>query len=192
MKNEVTPWNVKGSVDYQKIIKEFGVETITPALKKRIAKHSKKLHFMISRDIFFAHRDLPWILNEYEKGNKFFLYTGRGPSGKMHLGHLIPIIFTKWLQDTFNCDLWFQFTDDEKFLVKDISYEQIQKNMHENMLDIIALGFKPSKTHFLIDTQHASLIYPHAVKVAKKITNSMVKASFGFNDSTNIGLSFFT
>lgn len=38
-------------------------------------------------------------LNEFEKGNKFYLYTGRGPSGgSMHLGHLMPFIFTKYLQ----------------------------------------------------------------------------------------------
>ena len=36
---------------------------------------------------------------QVEKGNKFFLYTGRGPSSEaMHLGHLVPFMFTKWLQ----------------------------------------------------------------------------------------------
>ena len=43
---------------------------------------------MLRRNIFFAHRDLKWLLDEYEKGNKFFLYTGRSPSGPIHLGHL--------------------------------------------------------------------------------------------------------
>lgn len=37
------------------------------------------------------------ILDSYEKGEKFFLYTGRGPSSKsMHIGHLVPFIFTKY------------------------------------------------------------------------------------------------
>jgi tryptophanyl-tRNA synthetase len=60
------------------------------------------------------------------------------------------------------------------------------------MLDVIAVGFNPNKTHFLIDTKHASLIYPEAIKVAKKITFSMVKTSFGFNESNNVGSIFFT
>ena len=35
--------------------------------------------------------------NEYEKGNKFYLYTGRGPSENVHIGHLVPWVFTKYL-----------------------------------------------------------------------------------------------
>ncbi len=30
------------------------------------------------------------ILEDYEKGKEFFLYTGRGPSGHTHIGHLVP------------------------------------------------------------------------------------------------------
>ena len=44
------------------------------------------------------NRDLEIILDMYEKGKPFFLYTGRGPSSEaMHMGHLIPFIFTKWV-----------------------------------------------------------------------------------------------
>ena len=50
---------------------------------------------------------------------KFFLYTGRGPSSDaLHMGHLIPFQFTKWLQDTFDAPLVIQLTDDEKYLFK--------------------------------------------------------------------------
>lgn len=48
------------------------------------------------------------ILDSYEQKKPFFLYTGRGPSSEsMHLGHLIPFLFTKcvhcavvWLHDS--------------------------------------------------------------------------------------------
>jgi tyrosyl-tRNA synthetase len=41
-------------------------------------------------------RDLNEILDLYEKGEKFYLYTGRGPSSEaLHLGHLVPFMFTK-------------------------------------------------------------------------------------------------
>jgi len=193
MKKEfiVNPWEVKGEVDYNKLVREFGVEIISNDLLGRIEKITGKNH-MLSRKIFFAHRDLSWALNEYEKGNKFFLYTGRGPSGKMHLGHLMPLIFTKWLQDSFDVDLWLQFTDDEKFLFRNKSYEEIQNQMKEDFLDVIALGFNHKKTHFLIDTKNASLIYPEAIKVAKKLTYSMVKSSFGLDESANVGQIFYT
>ncbi len=188
----ITPWEVKGEIDYDKFIKEFGVSRIDAKLIDRIKKHAGEVHFMLRRGVFFAHRDMHWLLDEYEKGNKFFLYTGAGPSGPVHLGHLGTWIFTKWLQDAFNVELWFQFTDDEKFLFKDASYEEIQRWTHENILDVIALGFDPHKTHFLIDTKHANLLYPEAIKIAKKITFSTVKSSFGFTNENNIGEIFYT
>ena len=189
----VTPWNVSGNVDYDKLIREFGVSKINEEILDKIKKHTKELHFMLKRNVFFANRDLNWILNEYEKGNKFFLYTGRAPSGKVHLGHMMPWVFTKWLQDKFNADLWFQFPDEEKFLFKqDLKFEDVQESLKDNMLDVIAIGFNPKKTHFLIDTVHANLMYKEAWKVAKKITFSAVKASFGLNENSNIGEIFYT
>jgi tryptophanyl-tRNA synthetase len=70
--------------------------------------------------------------------------------------------------------------------------EEIQKWTHENMLDVIAVGFDPKKTHFIVDTKHAGLMYPEAIKVAKKLTFNTIKSAFGFNDSANIGSIFYT
>ena len=188
----VNPYEVQGKVDYDRLIAEFGIKKLTSADLERIEKLAGELHPFLTREIFFSNRDLKWCLDEYEKGNKFFLYTGCGPSGPIHLGHLGTWIFTKWLQDKFDADLWFQFTDDEKYLFKDKSYEEIQDWTYQNMLDVIALGFNPNKTHFLIDTKHAGIMYPEAIKVAKRITFSTIKAAFGFNDSNNIGSIFYT
>jgi tryptophanyl-tRNA synthetase len=105
----------------------------------------------------------------------------------------MPWVFTKWLQDKFGAELWFQFPDEEKFLFKkDLTFEKAQKYLHENMLDVIAVGFNPEKTHFIIDTKHADLMYAEACKVAKKITFSTIKSAFGLNDSANIGSIFYT
>jgi tryptophanyl-tRNA synthetase len=86
-------------------------------------------HRFLRRGIFFSHRDLEHLLDLYEKGKKFYLYTGRGPSSEaLHLGHLIPFQFTKWLQDTFDCPLVIQLTDDEKFLFKpDLTLEECHR-----------------------------------------------------------------
>jgi len=136
---------------------------------------------------------LDWILEEYDKGNKFFLYTGRSSSGPVHMGHLATWMFTKWLQDKFDVELWFQFPDEEKFLFKDeLTLEDTKKWTYENALDVIALGFDQKKTHFLIDTVNANLMYKEACRVAKKITFSTVKAVFGFDNETNIGSIFYT
>lgn len=193
MPQKVTPWEVKGKVDYSKLIKEFGVSEISDKHLEEIKKMTKELHHFLKRKIFFAHRDLKFILDEYKKGNKFFLYTGRAPSGPIHIGHLVPWMFTKWLQDKFDVELYFQFPDEEKFLFNpNLTWEESQKYLQENMLDVISVGFNPKKTHFIIDTKHANLMYPEALKVAKKITFSTIKSAFGFNNENNIGIIFYT
>ena len=189
----VTPWHVEGKIDYDKLIKQFGTEKITNDLLNQVIKLAGEDHFMLRRGIFFSHRDFKTILDEYEKGNKFFLYTGRGPSGHTHIGHLVPWVFAKWLQDKFNVNMYFQLTDDEKFYSKqNLSLEETKKFAYENALDFIALGFKPENTKIIIDTENIQTLYPIAAQVAKKINFSNTKAVFGFTNDTNIGMIFYT
>jgi tryptophanyl-tRNA synthetase len=184
----VTPWEVRGKIDYDRLIKEFGTERITPELKERIYKITKDTHVMLERDYFFSHRDLKWILDEYDKKNKFTLYTGRGPSGHTHIGHLPTWMFTKWLQDRFDTRLYFQMTNDEKFVFEpQLSLDDVRRFTYENTLDLLALGFEPENTFIIQDIEHIELMYEIAVQVAKKVTFSSAKAVFGFDNSMNIG-----
>ena len=77
----VTPWEVKGDIDYNKLIERFGTQPLTEELKERIAKHAGYMHMQLRRNVYFSHRDLDWWLNEYDAGRPVGLYTGRGPSG---------------------------------------------------------------------------------------------------------------
>ena len=189
----VTPWEVAGEVDYDKLIQEFGVKAIDEKLVERLEKNTKSLHYFIRRKIFFAHTYLDVILDKHEKGQKFYLYTGRAPSGKVHLGHLVPWMFCKWLQEEFNATLLFQIPDEEKFLFKEnLTLEETQKLAYDNILDIIAVGFDPKKTKIFLDTEYAKTMYKHACRIGKKITFSTVKSTFGFTDSNNLGEIFYT
>lgn len=192
-KNEmvVTPWEVRGKVDYERLIREFGTQPLTMELIQKLAKYTGGLHLQLRRGLFFSHRDLDVVLDLYEKGIKFVLYTGRGPSGPVHLGHLVPWIFTKHLQDHFKTRLYFQMTDDEKFLVKDeLELKEATNYAYENSLDLIALGFEPENTFIIYDVQDIDLLYDIALEVAKRITYSTARATFGFQESTNIGWVF--
>ena len=97
---------------------------MNPLMKPTVLLKNKNLFYLVSFSIFisgvfFSHRDMHKVLDDVEKKKPFFLYTGRGPSSTaMHMGHLIPFIFTKWLQETFDVPLVIQLTDDEKFLFK--------------------------------------------------------------------------
>ncbi|MBI5046670.1 tryptophan--tRNA ligase [Candidatus Micrarchaeota archaeon] len=188
----VTPWEVSGQVDYEKLLKQFGTQRIDHIQKDRMHQAAGKLHPMLARDFFFSHRDLNLVLDDHAKGKGFFLYTGRGPSKGMHIGHLVPLIFTKWLQDQFKCNLYIEITDDEKFLFKrEYEWPDVQKYAYENILDIIAVGFDPERTFIFKDSEYIKNVYPLLMRTARKITGSTVKAVFGFDDSTNIGLSFY-
>ena len=192
-KNEmiVTPWEVKGRVDYERLIREFGTQPITEELLDRIAKHTGELHIQLRRRLFFSHRDMDTVLDLYEKGIKFVLYTGRGPSGPVHIGHLVPWIFTKHLQDKFDTRLYFQMTDDEKFVVDDLAeLHATTQTGYENALDLVALGFEPENTFIIYDVEDIEMLYDIALEVAKRITYSTAKATFGFQDSTNLGWIF--
>jgi len=187
----VTPWEVRGKVDYERLIREFGTQPLTIELIQKLAKYTDGLHLQLRRGLFFSHRDLDVVLDLYEKGIKFVLYTGRGPSGPVHLGHLIPWIFTKHLQNHFKTRHYFQMTDDEKFLVKDeLELKEATNFAYENALDLIALGFKPENTFIIYDVQDIDLLYDLALEVAKRVTYSTARATFGFQESTNIGWVF--
>ncbi|KAJ7090350.1 hypothetical protein B0H15DRAFT_261115 [Mycena belliarum] len=196
----VTPWDVQGSVssdgkqaaiDYEKLVEQFGTRRIDAALLKRFQKLTgHKPHVFLRRGMFFSHREFDKILDRYEQGKPFFLYTGRGPSSdSMHLGHQVPFVFTKWLQDVFQVPLVIQLTDDEKFLFKhELKVEQTKAFARQNARDIIAVGFDLERTFIFSDYSYlGGPFYENISKISRQITYSQAKATFGFTDSDNIG-----
>lgn len=193
----VTPWEVSGLIDYDKLIDKFGSQRIPEQLLERFEKLTgQKPHLFLRRGIFFSHRELDLLLNKYETGEPFYLYTGRGPSSDaLHLGHLVPFIFTAYLQKAFNVPCVIQLTDDEKFLFakqpkgseapKPLEY--FQSLARENAKDIIAVGFDSDKTFIFADTNYIGRLYPNVLKIQRATTHSQTRAIFGFGDSDNIG-----
>lgn len=188
---KVTPWEVTGDVDYDKLVSRFGTSYLTDDLISRMPGGRENM--FLRRKIFYSHRDIGWLLDSYERGNPFYLYTGRGPSSGTHLGHMLPWIFTRQLQEMFDVHLYFQMTDDEKFLFKEqLTLDDTRRATLDNMLDIIAVGFDPARTRIIVDTRDISHLYNIALRVSKKVTFSTAKAVFGFKNSTNIGSIFYT
>ncbi|CAG7717533.1 unnamed protein product [Allacma fusca] len=192
----VTPWDVQGTaetgIDYDKLIKRFGSDQITAELIERIERVTKiPAHPFIKRGIFFSHRDLHGILKRHEEGKPFYLYTGRGPSSTaLHMGHLVPFLFTKWMQDAFDVPLVIQLTDDEKFLWKNLSVEETMRLARENAKDIIACGFDVEKTFIFSDFNYVGQcpeFYQNIVSVSRCVTMNQARGIFGFADTDCIG-----
>ena len=54
----VTPWEIKGKVDYDKLIDEFGTSKISKEILDRLKKITKDLDIFFRRGIAFSHRAL--------------------------------------------------------------------------------------------------------------------------------------
>jgi len=52
----VTPWEVSGDIDYDKLIEQFGVQPMTVDLAERIAKHAGGMHLQLRRGVYMSHR----------------------------------------------------------------------------------------------------------------------------------------
>jgi tryptophanyl-tRNA synthetase len=190
----VTPYEVKGRIDYAWLREQFGTQELAPPLLERVRRLAGgELHPLLARGIYYSHRDLSVLLDAYEHGNRFFLYSGRGPSGPLHISHLSQFALCQWLQARFRVPMYVQITDDEKFWARSgLSREETVKWGLENLYDILALGFDPKQTHVFFDSKSIASLYPLAIRVARKIPYSTVKAVFGFEPSANIGLVFYT
>ena len=193
-KQIVTPFETKSvnrKFNYDKLIQEFGVEKIDDALIKRFIKVTGHLpHHFIRRGIFFAHRQLNEILDDYEKGLPIFIYTGRGPSSdSLHLGHIIPFMFTKWLQDVFNAIVVIQIADDEKYYFKDLPFKTIYELGFENAKDIICLGFNPEKTFIFSNNDYSRTMEMQNIvhELLKKVNMTTIKSVFGLELSSCAG-----
>ncbi|KAI8627635.1 hypothetical protein F5Y19DRAFT_160511 [Xylariaceae sp. FL1651] len=199
-KQSVDPWNVSGeigedgkvkAIDYKKLVEEFGTKLIDQELLDRFERVTgHKPHRFMRRQIVFSQRDLEVILDRYEKGEPFFLYTGRGPSSdSMHIGHTQIFDFCKWLQDVFDVPLIIMLTDDEKFLFSEKrTVDEVIGYAHDNCKDIIAIGFDPDKTFIFSDYEFmGGAFYKNVTRFSKLVTYNVAKAVFGFNESSNIG-----
>src|SRR5438874_12463172 len=164
----VTPWEVTGEVDYERLIRDFGTQHIAGQLAKRLERILSDAAYLLPRQVFCSHRYLNFVLDDYDKCKRFFVYTGRGPSGPMHIGHILSFYFTKWLQDKFKVNVYIQMTDDEKFLEekRSLTYEDTQKWAQDNTLEVAAVGFDPDKTLIFQDTEFVGHAYPMFMNIA--------------------------
>lgn len=184
-------------VDYDKLIEQFGCEHLKPELLARFESLIKQpLHRLLRRGLFVSHRDFGGYLDRFEKGTPIYLYTGRGPSSvSMHLGHLLPFMVTKWLQDVFRCPTVIQLTDDEKFFYQKSdkldNLGEFSKYADENAKDIIACGFDPELTLIFKNTEYINYLYPTAAALQRALTYNQVRGIFGLSGSDNIGKSAF-
>jgi len=171
----------KASADIEKMYREFHIEPISKI------RHMIPWNEYLEMDYIIAHRDLDAIL----RAKDWAIVSGRGPSGPLHLGHLLLFKLVSWFQKTFNVAAFIPLSDDEKFVFGKIdTLEAADEWALENARWIAALGFDPKKTRIYISSRHP-WVYKYALRIARHLTISTVKHALGVEDSRNIGLLFY-
>lgn len=190
----VTPWVASSSqgFDYQRLIDQFGLDAIDEALITEFESVTGvSAHPLMRRKIFFAHIDLRRLLDHYKAGKKIYLYTGRGPSNSsLHMGHVIPLSFTAFLQKAFKCHLVGEMSDLEKAMFKqELTLEEANRLSFENAKQMIALGFDKEKTFFFNSSEYISPeTFGVISRIWKKSSVHSLKKIYGFEDSANAGM----
>ncbi len=183
----VTPYTVEGTIDYNKLLNQFGAEPLT---EDQYNGFPEPIHHLVRRKIFYAGRDVDSFLSALTTDRQHSIVTGRGPSGPMHIGHIIPLYFAKYLQEQTGATVYIPISDDEKYMLKENkSLQSIQDYTRQNIREILAIGFDPSRTRIIIDTADADIIYPLSMTFATELTQATIESTYG--EPSNIGMSFY-
>lgn len=191
----ISPWQVQGDLTsnvYTHLINKFGVQALDTKLLDRFQKIiGQELHPLLRRGLCFAHRDFEAIMDDIEKNKPIFIYTGRGPSTEsLHMGHIVPLDFTVWLQSVLpNAVVIIQMADDEKFWFKDMTFDEVYHLGRENSKDIIAMGFDPDRTFIFSnrDFGRNEGYQRMSSEIMKRINVGDIMSIFGLEKSANVG-----
>jgi tryptophanyl-tRNA synthetase len=178
-KSNITPWEVKGNIDYEKLIKEFGVEHINELPD---VFHSE---ILFRRKFVFAHRDIGSIIAALHHRKPFVMMTGLMPTGKFHIGHMLiarQMIFYQKL----GAKIYITVADIEAYNSRGQSLEDSKKNaVEEYITNYIALGLKPENCEIYFqsersrDAAKANAYYRLQNMLARHATFNEFKAVYG-------------
>jgi tryptophanyl-tRNA synthetase len=147
--SRITPWEVEGDINYEKLIGEFGLFPI-----KQFPEVFEK-NVLFRRKIIFSHRDVQRILESVRDKKKFVMMTGLMPTGKFHLGHMIlvqQVIFYQKL----GAKIYIAVADLEAYNTRGQSLEESRKIAIEQYItNYIALGLKPENCEIYFQSERS-------------------------------------
>ncbi len=173
MKKELDPWSNQLVSDYDYLFNEFGLQRMSPALVKKLAKHR-----LYRRGIVFAHRDLDQFVAAAEAGKKTGVITGIKPSSEFHLGSRMTAEQIIFLQQHFDTRVFYAIADVEAYADNGLSFEDSHTNAVDNVADLLALGLDPDKTFFYKQSQNMHVANLANI-FARKTTLNTLEALYG-------------
>lgn len=166
------------------LVKKFGAQLVSK-LKE------KPDFYTFNKDIIYSHRDFDKFFSALRKGEKCAIVSGFNASGTIHLGHK-PVFDTNlFFQKKYNIPIFIPISDDESYVAGKVKDQKQALDFSIKLAkELLAYGFDPNKTYFIIDQIYTN-IYNLAIKLSKKINYSEIKATYGYKPEENIGLHFY-
>jgi len=176
---KVTPWEVKGNIDYDKLIKEFGLQAFD-SLPEEFDKF-----LLFRRGVIFAHRDFGKIVSCVINKKPFVMMTGLMPSGKMHFGHKMVVDEILYYQE-LGAKIYLAVADIEAYNSRNPDLKELRKcAIEEYLTNYVALGLDLKKTDFYFQTKRSNdgkksnAYYSLADLLARHATFNEFKAVYG-------------
>jgi tryptophanyl-tRNA synthetase len=172
------------SQDNQDLIKNFGA---TP-----IDKLSEKPDYpAFENGIIASHRDFDKFFKALKNKEKCAILSGLNASGTLHLAHKAVFDVNLFFQKKYGIPVYIPISDDESYVAGKVkTQEEALENSKRLAKELIAYGFDPKKTYFIIDQIYTN-IYNLAIKLSKNVNYSEIKATYGYKPDNNIGLHFY-
>ena len=171
-------------LDNEKLIKKFGANRISSL------KHIPDF-YTFKKGLIYSHRDFDKFFQALKDKKKCAIVSGFNASGTIHLGHKIVFDTNLFFQRKYNLPVFIPISDDESYVSNKIeTQEKALKFSFELAKELLAYGFDPKNTYFIIDQVYTN-IYNLAIKFSKKINLSEIKAVYGYKNKENIGLHFY-
>ena len=180
----ITPWEVEGIVDYDRLIQEFGMQPFSQILDK-----VPNPNWLMRRNIIFGHRDYERIIDAILNKKPWAVMSGFMPSGLPHFGHKMTMDEIVWHQKVGG-KAFVGIADMEAHAVRGLSWEKVTKIGFEYIKSIIALGLDENA---IIYFQSASnYVKDLAFELSAEVNWSELKAIYGFTSETNLAKMFVT
>ncbi|MFA5887411.1 MAG: tryptophan--tRNA ligase [Candidatus Nanoarchaeia archaeon] len=147
--------------------------------------------YTFQKGLIYSHRDFDRFMQALKKGEKCAIVSGVNASGTLHLGHKVVFDTNLYFQKEYGIPVYIPISDDESYVAGKVqTQEEGLKNSIELAREMLAYGFDPKKTYFIIDQIYTN-IYNLAIKLSRHVTMSEIKASYGYQMENNPGLFFY-
>ena len=165
--------------DYEKIIKDFGLESFSPGMFPNPNR-------LMRRGVVFAGRDLEVISKCIREKKKFYVLSGIMPTAeKIHLGNKMVIENIRYFQEQ-GAETYILVADLESAAARGIPLEEAKKRaLNFHIPAYIALGLNPKKTTFYFQSENKDVVHL-AYEFSKKITLNEFRAIYGDADPGRI------